>query len=110
MMIDPNEGISSSVLRMMCEASFEQYKANLMIAIEQLLYDFQMTWDDLAEKLREQGREWANGMEGTDVKQVVAGAHHTGGMDDEKLNDIGMVFSTVPYVIFRPREPWVPKG
>jgi hypothetical protein len=113
-MIDPNRGISKEVLRRHKEASYERFRIELLVSIEQLMEDFQMTWDDLADKLA-----WPSEMTyspgqiegkkrrkiyflGSEVKRIIG----SGMLSTKKLNDIAPVFSTEIYIIFRPRKPW----
>ena len=103
-MIDPTRGDTKTTLRRLKEASYERFRLELLRNIEQLLEDFDMTWDDLARVLREK-----------DVFVSVWGIHsgdtlheHVGSrdLDLSELNDIAAVFSAEPYIIFRPRKPW----
>ncbi|KKK65887.1 hypothetical protein LCGC14_2969590, partial [marine sediment metagenome] len=51
-MINPNRSTSESVLRRLKEASYERMRVELKCSIELKMKDFDMTWDDLAEKLK----------------------------------------------------------
>jgi hypothetical protein len=92
-MNDPNKGASREVLRRLEEASYENFRMQLLSAIEKLLEDFEMTWGDL-------GRLAGDPALGD--KQIV-------GMDDltmSQINSIASAFSSEPYIIFKARSPW----
>lgn len=95
-MIDANKGANEETLRRLRDESLERLCLELLKSIEQLLTDFEMTWDDLAEKL---GFSRACGPY---VKSMFGGD----AMDVCLLNSIAHIFSTEPYIIFRPRFPW----
>ena len=95
-MINPNRATSEDVLRRLKEASYERMRVELKCTIELLMKDFDMTWDDVAEKLE-------RGTFGHEVKEILIG-HPKLNLAD--LNDIAHIFSCEPYIIFRPREPW----
>jgi hypothetical protein len=94
-MINPNKGASQEVLIRLRTASYERFRLELLRSIEQLLVDFGMTWNELAEALGD--------TEGVELKQHIGDSNQ---MDLCDLNDIAHIFSTEPYVIFRPRFPW----
>ena len=102
-MINPNRATSEDVLRRLREASYERMRVELKCSIELLLKDFDMTWDDLGEAL---------GFNPTGESDTLTRAdrvkwHVTqGSMFLNELNALAHVFSTEPYIIFRPREPW----
>lgn len=95
-MIDANRNTSVEVLDQLKAASYERFRIELFGAVEKLLEDFKMTWDDLAEKL-----DW--GVKGETLKNIVGDA---GTIPLKELNEIAHTFSTEPYIIFRPRHPW----
>lgn len=100
-MIDPNRGASQSVLDRHREASYERFRIELFEAVKSLLRDFDMTWDDLADRLAWPSNETYQSGDG--VREAI-------GQQDlslEELNEIAHVFSAEPYIIFRPRAPWV---
>jgi hypothetical protein len=96
-MIDANKGASEETLRRFKEASYERFRIELIASIERLLDDFEMTWDDLAKKLM-----WFS-LTGSGVKDRLGGAY----IGVEELNEIAHVFSAEPYIIFRPRFPYI---
>lgn len=104
-MIDANKDTSPEVLERLREASYERFRIQLLNAVEKLLEDFEMSWDDLAWKLQwnifpeEVGRV----MSGEQVKREIGESFLT----DEEFNDIAHCFSAEPYIIFRPRKPWI---
>lgn len=94
-MIDPNRNTSPDVLVRLRDESYERMQSQLLVAIETLLTEFQMTWDDLAVKL---GCDRSGG--GSLVRSAMTD------LTPDALNDIAHVFSMEPYIIFRPRQPW----
>jgi hypothetical protein len=114
--IDPNKGTSQPVLDRLRDESYERTRLQIYEAIQKQLDDFEMTWDDLAEKLDwsvelrtlspsgQVVQDWVI-MSGEQVKQRI-------GCDPislRNLNQIAHVFSAEAYMIFRPRYPWIPK-
>ena len=99
-MIDANKGASEEVLRRLKAASYERFRTELITAIERLLDDFQMTWDDLAARVSFEGQEVV--MTGDILKSAVGSMP----LDTGELNDIAHIFSAEPYIIFRPRFPY----
>ena len=100
-MINPNQNTSEDVLRRLKEASYERMRVELKCSVELKMKEFDMTWDDLARKLSlAVGYTVAK----HEAKNMVI-------MDSEldltELNALAHIFSTEPYIIFRPREPWV---
>lgn len=95
-MTDPNKGVTPNVLARLKKASYERFLIELLIGIEQLLRDFDMTWDDLADRIYPT-KGW-----GLVLKKQVG----DGELSLSELNDIAHIFSTEPYLIFRPRFPW----
>jgi len=95
-MIDPYKGISEEVKERHKEAAYERYRIELIKSIEQLLSDFEMTWDDLSNmlKLKRNGQQ---------LKRYIG----INELKDIELNAIAHVFSTDLYIIFRPRAPWI---
>ncbi len=80
----------------MKEASYKRFRIELFNAVEKLLEDFEMTWDDLAEKL-----DW--GVKGVEMKGWIGVDY----LDLRELNENAHRFSAGPYMIFRPRKPWI---
>ena len=97
MMIDANRGATEETLRRLQAESYERFRLELFKSVEQLLADFEMTWDDLAHKINKN-------MSGTEVKFYVGGDIHD--IDVRMINEIAAVFSAEPYIIFKPRLPW----
>ncbi len=94
-MTNPNRGASDEVLDQLKAASYERFRLELINSIEQLLKDFDMTWNDLSEAI------WGTRY-GVAMKKYVG----DGSMTLSQLNAIAHVFSSEPYLIFRPRFPW----
>ena len=94
-MINPNRDVSEEVLQQYKQESYERFRVQFATAVEQKLLDFEMSWDDLATRLKY--------FNGTTVKGVVRNGH----ISAEKINAIAHVFSCEPYIILRPRNPWV---
>lgn len=100
-MIDPTRGANEETLRRLTDESYERFRIQFFEAVKKKLEDFEMTWDDLADKLN-----WTRDkekMQGDVIKKEL-------GSDVfftlEEMNQIASVFSCEPYVIFRPRFPW----
>jgi len=91
-MINPNRDTSEDVLRRLKEASYERMRIELKNSIELLMKDFDMTWVDLGRLLGT-----------TDPKRDII----QGNLNLFDLNTLAHIFSCEPYIIFRPREPWV---
>ena len=96
-MINPNRATSEDVLRRLQEASYERMRVELKCSIELLMKDFDMTWDDLGRLL---GRDKLYRADRTKHSII------QGQITLNDLNTLAHVFSTEPYIIFRPREPW----
>ena len=103
-MINPNQNTSEDTLRRFKEASYERMRVELKCSVELKLKDFGMTWDDLGELL-------GFGPTGeTDVQTRADRVRERigqGGIFLEELNTIAHIFSCEPYIIFRPRDPWI---
>ena len=102
-MRNPNRATSEDVLRRLKEASYERMRNELKCSIELLMRDFEMTWDELGELLGEEERTPGNGSSRADRAKwkVVQGQ-----ITLVELNALAHIFSTEPYIIFRPRSPW----
>ena len=102
-MINPNQARSEEVLRRLKEASYERMRVELKCTIELLMKDFDMSWDDLGRLLGEETRTPGNGLSRAERTKwrVVQGQ-----ITLVELNALAHLFSTEPYIIFRPREPW----
>ena len=103
-MINPNQAISKDVLQRLKEASYERMRVELKCSIELLMKDFDMTWDELGVLLGEEERTPGNGPSRADRAKwkVVQGQ-----ITLVELNALAHIFSYEPYIIFRPRNPWV---
>jgi hypothetical protein len=99
-MIDPNRGASEEVLKRLRDESYERLRINLFEAVKKLLDEHEMTWDDLADKLK-----WYVGgfvgryMTGDEVRYRMG----FGRIRTDELNQIAHCFSAEIYFIFRPR-------
>ena len=101
-MKNPNRGASKDLLQRYKEASYERMRVELKCSVELLMQDFDITWDDLAcmmgmntwchEKLR-----------AAVLKQKII----QGELSLNDLNTLAHLFSAEPYIIFRPRLPWI---
>ena len=102
-MINPNRATSEDVLRRLKEASYERMRVELKCSIELLLKDYDMDWDDLGRLLGEEERTPDNGPSRAERARwrVVQGQ-----ITLVELNALAHIFSTEPYILFRPREPW----
>lgn len=96
-MTNPNRATSEDVLRRLKEASYERLRVQLKCTIELKMKEFNMTWDDIANQL---SRPLDDGLE---VKKDTL----SGNLSLWELNSLAHIFSCEPYIIFRPREPWV---
>jgi len=101
-MIDANKGASEEVLRRLKEESYERFRIQLYEAVRKLLFDFEMTWKDLADKLSWQS-PFGGVCTGDEIKKIVGSLS----LRVEEINQIAHCFSSEPYVIFRPRQPWI---
>lgn len=107
-MSNPNRGASEEVLNRLRDESYERMRIELFNSIKQLLIDHDMTWDDLAEKLK-WIKHLGDGMgintvyyNGEEVKNSI-GTHV---ISVRQLNQIAHCFSAEAYIIFRPRFPF----
>jgi hypothetical protein len=94
-MIDPTKGASEETLRRLRDESYERFRLQLFKSFEQLLADFEMTWDDLAR---------VSGYGTGDFFKNALGTQNSLTLFD--LNTLAAIFSAEPYVVFRPRFPW----
>lgn len=100
-MINPNRATSEDVLRRLKEASYERMRVELKCSIELKMKEFDMDWNDLGRLLGidvDENPKWERYARQHIIEE---------GMSLEELNDIAHIFSCEPYIIFRPREPWV---
>ena len=96
-MTNPNQGTSEDVLRRLKEASYERIRVELKCSIELKMKDFDMNWNDLGQI------DWLRLFNPGNIKEAVI----QGEITLSQLNDLAHIFSCEPYIIFRPREPWV---
>ena len=82
-------------------ASYERMRVELKCSIELLMRDFDMNWKDLAGAF-------------SDIVGYTVAEHEMkalviidADLDLTALNLLAHVFSCEPYIIFRPRNPWV---
>lgn len=100
-MIDANKGVTEDTLRRLKEASYERFRIELIKSIEHLLVEFEMDWDDAAEKL-----QWVD-LEGKPISgDAVRLEMGTIPITVKEINDIAHLFSMEPYILFRPRFPY----
>ena len=102
-MIDPNHNTSEDVLRRHKEASYERMRVELKCSVEMLMRDFDMDWDDVGRLLGMKEKMWQGRARAEVAKDKVIG----GSLTLNDLNALAHLFSCEPYLIFRPREPWV---
>lgn len=102
-MVNPNRNTSEEVLRRLKEASYERMRVELKCSVELLMKDFDIDWDDLGRLL---GFEPAGEMDVQTRADRVRFHVLDSGLFLSDLNELAHVFSTEPYIIFRPRSPW----
>ena len=98
-MINPNRDTSEDVLRRHKEASYERMRVELKCSVEMLMKDFDMDWDELGD-LMGIGRCRSRGHQAK-YKLLM------GNMTLRELNNVAHIFSCEPYILFRPRDPWI---
>lgn len=103
-MINPNRETSEDVLRRFKEGSYERMRIELKNTVEAKLEDFDMSWDELGQML-EFGPTGETDIE-TRADRVRSHVIQ-GGIFLSELNAIAHAFSCEPYIIFRPRQPWI---
>jgi len=102
-MINPDQNTSEEVLRRLREASYERMRVELKCSVELLMKDFDMDWDELGRLLGMKQKTW----QGRTRAEVVKHKIIQGSLTLDDLNLLAHIFSCEPYIIFRPREPWV---
>ena len=106
-MINPNRDTSEDTLRRLKEASYERMRVELKCSIELLLKDFSMTWDDIG-RLLGMKKKLQRPREGMKTRaDLIRWKVVQGGITLNDLNTLAHIFSCEPYIIFRPREPWI---
>ena len=93
-MINPNRDTSEDVLWRLKEASYERMRIELKCSVELKMKEFDMDWDDIGRLMN---------ISGGAAKQAVINDN----INLKDLNALAHIFSCEPYIIFRPREPWV---
>lgn len=103
-MINPNRNTSEDVLRRLKDESYERMRIELFNSVELKMKEFGMNWDDLGRLAGLNERTPGNGPSRADEAKwgVVQGL-----LTLKELNVIAHLFSCEPYIIFRPRDPWV---
>ena len=103
-MQNPNKGTSLEVLERLKTASYERMRVELKNSVEMKMRDFDMSWDDLGRLFGFEINTSGNGLSRGDfIKWRVIQEH----MTLYELNDLAHLFSCEPYIIFRPRDPWI---
>ena len=100
-MINPNRNNSEDVLRRLKDASYERMRVEIKNSIELLMKDFDMTWDDIA-RLLGMPKYYLGEHRADRLKERLI----VGQVTLNDLNAMAHIFSTEPYIIFRPRNPW----
>ena len=103
-MINPNRDTSEEVLRLLKEGSYERMRVELKNSIESKMRDFDMSWDDVGIQLGMEPRTPGNG---PSRAEIVTHRIIQGQVTLRDLNTLAHIFSCEPYIIFRPRDPWV---
>ena len=103
-MINPNRQTSEDVLRRLKEASYERMRVELKCSIELLMKDFDMDWDNLGRLLGMKKKFY--GPRKLLRADIIRERVIQGQVTLNDLNTLAHIFSTEPYIIFRPREPW----
>ena len=103
-MINPNRETSEDVLRRLKEASYERMRVELKCSIELLMRDFDFTWDDIGRLLGMKRKQIAG--ESRSRATIIRERIIQGQLTLNDLNTLAHIFSTEPYILFRPREPW----
>lgn len=98
-MINPNRQTSEEVLRRLKEGSYERMRVELKNSIESKMRDFGMDWDDIGGLLGMEKRP----SRGNCAKYRILFVNLT----LIELNAIAHLFSCEPYILFRPRDPWI---
>jgi len=103
-MINPNRETSDEVLRLLKEGSYERMRVELKNSIELKMRDFGMNWDDLGRLLKLETMVPRKGLSSGDLAKWYV---FQGLVTLEDLNALAHLFSCEPYILFRPRDPWV---
>lgn len=96
-MIDPNRGISKELLDRAREESEERFRLQVFNAVEKILDDLDMTWDDLTFSI-------PGFVAGEELRRFIGTDQ---GLTLKILNDVASSFGCEPYIIFRPRSPHI---
>lgn len=107
-MKNPNQGASKEVLQRLKEASNERMRIELKNTLELKMRDFDMTWDDLARLLKMKKLIGKTPISKRTPRAVILQKRIIGGQVTlNDLNTLAHFFSCEPYILFRPRHPWV---
>lgn len=102
-MINPNRDASEDVLRRLKEASYERMRVELKCSVELLMKDFQMDWDDIGRLLQVVDNHRSKRTRAEIARERII----QGQVTLKDLNLLAHLFSCEPYIIFRPRMPWI---
>ena len=104
-MINPNKNTNEEVLRRLKDGSYERMRVELKNSIESKMQDFDMSWNDLGIQLGLTPEFIGKLSSPGDVArwEIV----YNDQMTLEELNAVAHIFSCEPYILFRPREPWI---
>lgn len=103
-MINANKSTTPETLRRLKEGSEERFRIQLFEAVTMSLDTFEMTWQDLADKIKRTYKSFPTLMAvtGDELRRYV-GNH---ALNVIEINEIAHIFSAEPYIIFRPRKPY----
>lgn len=103
-MINPNQETSEEVLRLLKEGSYERMRVELKNSVEAKMRDFDITWDELGRLLGiAKMPEDCDLSRGDTAKWRIV----QGQITLAELNTLTHIFSCEPYILFRPRDPWI---
>ena len=102
-MKNPNRGATEDVLRRLREGSYERMRVELLVSVELLMKDFKMTWDDTGRLLKVIDDPRRSRTRADIIKDKIV----QGQVTLRDLNTLAHLFSCEPYIIFRPRLPWI---
>lgn len=102
-MINPNQETSEEVLRLLKEGSYERMRVELKNSVEAKMRDFDITWEDLGLLLEIKKTSWVEPFRGDAARLKII----QGQITLTELNTLTHIFSCEPYIIFRPRDPWI---
>ena len=104
LMINPNQDTTEETLKLLKEGSYERMRVELKNTIETKMRDFEMNWNDIGRLLGIKTRTpEKNPSRGEVAKWRILYGQVTLG----DLNTLAHLFSCEPYILFRPRGPWI---